>query len=157
SFLTQSSTPIPFTSASTPISSTSSPQHQSPPKGLSPSAAMGVGATIGVFALITITAVALVIYRRWKKRRFPKSLHYRRAKLWKGFTPQYRVSEASFASEASHLKPMPNIYVAELPVPPSPPAVLTPSSVGSSPVLHTPNRTSFLPPIPGSPPIELPV
>ncbi|KAF2014184.1 hypothetical protein BU24DRAFT_211443 [Aaosphaeria arxii CBS 175.79] len=60
---------------------------------LSMSAAMGVGIAVGVLSIILITAITAFLYQRWKWRRSPEALHYRRAKLWKGFTPQYLPSK----------------------------------------------------------------
>ncbi|PSN71459.1 hypothetical protein BS50DRAFT_570815 [Corynespora cassiicola Philippines] len=70
---------------------------------LSPSTAMGVGVTIGVIGLS------------------PQAKRYRKAKMWKGFTPV-----TSARSTVVQSKSEDDLYVAELPVPESPAMVFSP-------------------------------
>lgn len=146
-----------YTTSASPTPTGSSPAASSLSHKLSPSAAMGVGVTIGALGVVFLTALGLFMCQQRMRRSTPKSLHYRRAKLWKGFTPQHRASNMSVVSK----KTMSDVYVTELPELP------TPSLVLSSPLSerhfswqswHT-ESPPFSPfaPTPTSPPIEMPV
>lgn len=156
--LTSSAEPASPTTTSPPQSPTAPAQAQRTPNSLSTSSAMGVGVTIGVFGLITLTAISIFIYQRWGPRR-PESLHYRRAKMWDGFTPA--INGAPKLSSRSH-SPDGESFLAELPV--SPAAVFSPVVTGDH--MSWDSHASWLayspcspgsPRTPPSPPIELPV
>lgn len=149
-----------------------------PKNGFSQSASMGIGAAIGVFGLILLSAVGIFLYHYFRKcQQKPESLHYRRAKLWKGFTPL--TPQSQFSSRTQQPLKLEdnrrgcNIWVAELPVTPST-TLATPRSVWSPPLsggrtyswqswpegngspLQTP-RTGDGMRTPNWPPVELPV
>lgn len=141
-------------SPSTPSSFSSQPQHYKIPA----SAAMGIGVSIGAFGVIFLTAIGLFAYQQWKRRYSPESLHYRRAKLWKGFIPQHQPLNMSLSTAKSKEV----AYVAELP------EIATPLAVLGSPLSerrssahswHTEGSSisPFVPYTPTTPPVELPV
>ncbi|KAF2108821.1 hypothetical protein BDV96DRAFT_652434 [Lophiotrema nucula] len=157
---------FPIITRSTLVTSTSTPTSPSqlPPtptsftadsQRLSSTTAMGVGVSIGVASIVSIVCLGLLLYR-YKRRQTPEYQHYQQAKLWKGFTPQKRSSQLSTTSTVD--EKLQHVYVAELPVPPSPLIVISPAlSSGSRSSWHSPLPSPFTPPARPRPFIELPI
>jgi hypothetical protein len=151
------------TSSYIPASSTATAQAQRTQYKLSPSASMGLGVAVGVFGLVFITAISLFIYQRWGQRWGrhwgPESLHYRRAKMWNGFTPAEKNVSCPSLGNAS---PSGQRYLVELPE--SPAAVFSPMIPDGhmswnshvSWLAYSPHSPGW-PITPGSPPAEMPV
>jgi hypothetical protein len=146
------------TSSSSSLPTRSSASHPSL-YSLSPTGALGVGVTIGVLGVIFFTALGLFFFQQWRRQqKSPESLHYRRAKLWNGFTPQHRSSKWSIDSGKS----IGDVYVAEVPELPTPSVVLSsPRSERhfswQSMITTSAPGSPFWPQTPISPPAELPV
>jgi hypothetical protein len=120
-----SPTAIPTTPPSTP--------HTPSPSRLSPSTIRGISVAAAIVGCIFLVTTGLWTYRCWKVRHASTVQDYKRARLWKGFTP----ATPSIATTTFIDGKMANIYFVDLPTPATPAFTLSPRVDESWPMTPT--------------------